>query len=422
MNVIATVEDLLEVAAGLTKYSESKITLDKSDVTIMHSIARQVFKGTPLTDRQFELVQEKLKTYKDQFNDNCNFDEVVTNLRMPLRQIDRSKYIRIVDSATVFKDKVYESYKENWNWIEVRFPFSKKLIVKIDKLVTNSSQGYEHKKGSHQHFFVLNEKNAFNIISELFESNFEIDEDLLSYYEVLKNMEKNKNDYIPGVYNFKLKNLNDKAIDYMISSIGEVSKETLSQYYDRREIYGLHHFDDTDLNNSLFELNPLAQKIASRKSLQVFVSSKKYNFNQVVESLIELDRFPVLVMIPDRNHLDYLAQVHQAFKNIINQDDSSVLFRLENSDSEGASFNDYVRNNKLNNSLDKNTKIVYTLNNKLPKPLIKSDWRPLAILVLDSTRTGQQMTMYTEMCDLTIHYDEEMSQFLRFKRHGIQEL
>ena len=57
---IYTVEDLLESIAGLT--TSYNMTLERNDMTIMYSIARQVHKGVALTDKQLELVQEKLKT------------------------------------------------------------------------------------------------------------------------------------------------------------------------------------------------------------------------------------------------------------------------------------------------------------------------------------------------------------------------
>ena len=60
-----TIEDLLEMLAGMR--TGAKIDIESSDATIMYSIARQVFKGTPLTDRQFALMQEKLQAYKPQF-------------------------------------------------------------------------------------------------------------------------------------------------------------------------------------------------------------------------------------------------------------------------------------------------------------------------------------------------------------------
>ena len=62
-----TIEDCLEILAGFRKESDG-FALIKEDYTIMYSIAKQVFKGTALTDRQFALMQTKLLSYSDQFN------------------------------------------------------------------------------------------------------------------------------------------------------------------------------------------------------------------------------------------------------------------------------------------------------------------------------------------------------------------
>ena len=43
---------------------------------------------------------------------------------------------------------------------------------------------------------------------------------------------------------------------------------------------------------------------------------------------------------------------------------------------EAMQFNQYVKSQGLNNIVDKNTKIVYISNNKIPKPLMKSGFRP----------------------------------------------
>ena len=96
IKTLLNIEDCLEAASGL--HNTNFITIDNSDKTIMHSIARQVFKGTALTDKQFALMQEKLVKYKDQFeNLDCDFEFIITQLRQPLRQIDRSKYIKVID-------------------------------------------------------------------------------------------------------------------------------------------------------------------------------------------------------------------------------------------------------------------------------------------------------------------------------------
>ena len=58
-NLENTVEDYLERLVGLQD-DNVKYTLDSSDISILRSIGRQVFKGIALTDRQHELVKNKL--------------------------------------------------------------------------------------------------------------------------------------------------------------------------------------------------------------------------------------------------------------------------------------------------------------------------------------------------------------------------
>ena len=59
---VKTIECCLE-----TLVYEPAFTIDKADVTILTSIARQLRKGTALTDRQYALVKTKMLEYKIQF-------------------------------------------------------------------------------------------------------------------------------------------------------------------------------------------------------------------------------------------------------------------------------------------------------------------------------------------------------------------
>ena len=408
-----TIEDLLELISSLQQ--GPKIQIHSSDVNFLYSIGRQVFKGTPLTDRQYHAVKEKLFQYKDQLQD-CNFELAIDNLRMPLRQIDRSKYIKIVDHTDVAGNKVYESFKNDWKWIKIRFPFSKKLIILLDKI---SKQYYEHEKGSHIHYFRFNEQNTFDIVESFKNKEFEIDNELINQYNEILEMKNNKKDYVPGIYNFKLKNLNQNAIDYIISSVGEPNIDNLALFKDRKDTLGLEYFDDDNLNESIFKLSPLSQKIVNRTSSNVLVTPESYTFNTVAESLLELNRFPLLVLLNESSALDELHLINKSFNGFINSTESSVLFRLDNENN--ANFNNYVKDNNLNSPLDKSTKVVYINSNKVPKPLIKSDWEPEAMLLMSSFRLRQHSTILAENVDLVIHYDNNMSQVMRIKE-GIQKL
>jgi len=135
----------------------------------------------------------------------------------------------------------------------------------------------------------------------------------------------------------------------------------------------------------------------------------------VLESLLELNRFPILVILPTENPLDNLIKLHKGLTNIIFEQDMSVLFRVDNDKDTGKHFNDYIRLNKLNNPLDKNTKVVYINSSKFPKPLLKSEWKPNAVLTISSQRMNTKVSDYVKPLDLVIHYDTDISPFHRVK-------
>ena len=82
------------------------------------------------------------------------------------------------------------------------------------------------------------------------------------------------------------------------------------------------------------------------------------------------------------------------------------MFRLENMES-GIKFNEYVRENGLNNKLANNTKIVYINNKKIPKPLLRFNWEPEGVLCLDTTRNYSKVNQFEEEFDLVIQYSSE---------------
>lgn len=401
-----TIEDCLELLVGLR--GQSKFSIESSDHTILQSIGRQVFKGVALTDRQYDLVKSKLLKYKSQFTAlEYDIEDSVKNLRLPLRQINREKYIALYTDS------------DKQQWIQIRFPFSKKLIVLIESLVKYPSE-YKHQKGTHEHLFKFTEKNVFQIVDIFKNKDFKIDDIIIEAYDSLVEINNNKQDYIPGIYNFKFKNLNGNVIDYAISTIGEPSIDNLAIYKDRSSYFGLHHFDQKDLDASSRNLSVLSQKLIHRVKPTVLINPEKYTILNVTDSLIELDRFPLLVVLTEANALDELCIVHRAVRNVIDIGEETVMFRLEN-DSH-SNFNDYIRENKLNSPIDKNTKIVYISNNKVPKPLVKSMWRPLTTLLMSSVRSNSLVSAFISQSDLSLHYDKEVSQFMRFQKEGIQEL
>ncbi len=402
-----TIEDLLELSAGLQ--GQAKIQLDSSEVTIIYSIARQTFKGVALTDRQYALMQEKLAKYREQFTAlEYNFDTAINTLRKPLRDIDRRKHIKLVDQP----DHDLQTYTKDLGskipWFYVRFPFSKSLIVSIENCKSDT-RTYYHPKGSHTHYFLATEKNVFNVINEFKNKEFEIDNALMDYYNRILETDHHPELYLSGVFENKLCNIHPKAQEIINQEMPELSEETLVLYYDRRYRYGLEYFSKKPQNKNL------AYEIAVRKDAVYHSKPSVEHLTTLVESLYSLDRFPLLVVVDENFPEEQLHDVLGKFKYIVPSEQQSVLFRLPN-DGAGASFNEYIRENKLNNWVDKNTKIVYINNNKLPKLTINGEWKPIAALCFNSQLNRVVDTYIKNYCDLIIFREEQMNLMRKYSR------
>ena len=369
------IEDYLELFAGIhQEQKELKFFCSKKDEVLMFSLGKQVLRQTALTDRQHELAKKKLLEYKEQF-DVYGFDDFekdLDSLRMPIRSINRQKLI----SLKQINDKIY---------IAVRFPFSKKMIKHIEFLQRlQPKKNYDSKTKTH--LIDFSEKTLFEIVSKLKDCNFEIEEDVKEIYGILKIMDDDKENNAPGIYGFEIKNLHAKAIDYAVTSIGEPNVDNLVAYKDRENLLGLKHFDDVELQKAISNLQPLTKKIMQRTNSMIFIDDNEYTFNNIVESVLELYRFPLLIVLPKDNEYDVLSHTYKSFKNIIPNESISVLFRLDNDSEEGRDFNQFVKKNELNSPLDNSTKIVYISSNKIPKPLIASDWYPELGIVIKNFR------------------------------------
>ena len=396
-----TAESCIEILSGThPTHSYTGTGTNNSDKSLLLSLAKQTYKGTPYTDRQFDLVKQKINLYRQILIDvGVDVDRAKDNLRFPLRSIDRSRWIGIRNV-------------EDTDYIAVRFSFNKKLISFIDQLRSKEhTKLYDEKEKIH--YFPFNESNVYKIISMLKEKNFNIESDLEKIYEKVQMMQNNKKDYIPGIYGFKLKNLNDKAVEYIVSDVGkEPNADNLALYKDRDALYGIEHFDEEDLNESVKNLTTLSQKIVRRKCPNVLIDSDVFTVNNIVETVLELNRFPVLVCLQPQTDFDDLSHIYKCFKNIFSNDDFCVLYRKDNNTAENKYFNQFIKLNGLNNSLANNSKIVYTTQDRVTKTLLKSNWKPKSALVFGCSRTNKMETYLNEL-DLVMYYDTDISPFLR---------
>jgi len=392
-NMLKTIEDCLETIAGL-RDSHSNLNFESEEFTIMNSISRQVFRGTALTDRQHALVKEKLTKYIPMLEavGYENVERAIEGLRNPIRQINRSKFIKLVDAPTDFRDR------DEKQVIAIRFPFKKSDIVLINE-IQHSAQGYHHVKGEHVHYFSFTENNLLQIGDRFFQKDYEIDPMLKEKYQQIKTIKSNPNEYLPYIENNKLKNIKPE----LQKIIENETDNDIVKIYDRRFRYCL---DNITVN--LRESN-LEGKIASRNELTYLSKPSAENIDTILYALYNLDRFPMLVVLHD----DIESQLHEVltfFRDLISTEHQCVLFRTEEKES---GFNQLIKDRNLNNWLDNDTKIVYINSNKLPKLLLETSWRPNCTFAYNSNNNKHVQFYIKNNCDLIVHREETVSPFTR---------
>ena len=416
-----TIEECLELMAGLTvnaTVTPAFIVLDR-DKKIIFDIAKKVFKGTALTDRQLEAVKKILITrYKSQFKmRGIDLENSVNNLRQPLRHLDRSEYIRLEEGIN-FVEPYWSGFVPN-KVIVIRFPFNMtytKIINEVRKLLVADLSRYYSQRLKDKYILPYTEKITHRLISKFKSKIKDIDPVLLDVHDQCEKIYKKSEQYVPGIYNYQIKNTSEVVTKYHQEYFGDPAKENLHLYYDRKEKMGLKYFDKDELTQSIHNLSALSKAIIERQYSRINVDLKKWPIENVIDTIMELRRFPLMVVVKgntEKDSLEDLHSTHKMFKNIIPNNEIAVLARCKNSTTFGKEFNNYVKDNQLNNSLAKSTKIVYITSKKIPKPLLTSEWEPEAVLVCDNTRSYSKVDQYVNTIDLQLQINGQESYWNR---------
>ena len=378
------------------------IGINDNDNQILSSISKQCKKGTALTDRQYELVKNKLESKADVLlQHDIVLGEYET--RLPIREIDRSKYIKVVTLSEI-KDNVYETYKSNEVWFKVRFPFSKKHIVKLESVISKCrrrGKNYIHNKGSHEHYFKKDPNIALALVEAFEKCDFDIEDQIVDMAEKSKTIKDSYKDYLPHFSNNQFFNVDQMIVD-------NIDQDDIYKIKDNSIRHG-YTIALTANNSSLLDI------VVNRTKAEVLADPSHYSMHNIAETFERLDRYPIVVVIDANNEYEQVKEIYNAFNMIVPDEKQSVLFRIENTDKENYQLNDFIKNHNLNNWVDSQTKIVYIRKNKLPKILLNSGFKPKTMLGKTSYRLNSMVTSYiTFNCDLVMFNDDTSSSFNRF--------
>lgn len=416
-----TVEDILMMLAGIDK-GYGRFTIPVDDRGVLVSIAKQVANKVALTERQLVLVHERLsrRVYVEQLIKagltSEQYQTAIATTYYPVREVDRSRSITVINTLEHEEierrvlDRMSKNHK-NATWIKIAFPFNKRLIGLVDGLVDASgTNAYMHESGTREHFFRFHDNIAFLCVAMLKDEGFEIDSELLEYYEKLEQIRDNKEKYLPYAKDGRVENLHPSAQDILTEKLGAPCVDNFFRYKDRSLMYGIEYFDEELLAQSMTGCTMLTRKIVNRTSPEVLVVPKDFSIGQIVESMVQLERLPMLFILGPENAESDLRRVHDRVKDHVSSEEISVLFRMDNDKNPG--FNEFVKNQNLNSPVTENTKVVFVSRDKMPKPLLQSGWLPDSVVRVGSNRLQLKVGLWTHECDLIVHYDTVASPWL----------
>lgn len=413
--MIYTVEDCLEIMMGFSDILVSPpFELLERDKKILQSIGSKTFKGVGLTDKQLAVIKKILLTnYVQQFSDRgIDLIKSLEQLRGPLRELDRSTFIKIEKVKDIPElNQVYNkgNFGIELKVIVLRFPFNMsyaRLINDIKKKFRYDDRYFNY---NNHYLFPYEEKYVYHLIYKFKDKIKDIDPELLEVYKKLCEINEHPDQHIPGIYDYQIRNVPNEYINHLHNNIGIPSKENLYLYQDRRQALALEFMNNSAVQESLGKIDILSQKIALRKTFIVNINKNKWTLDQVIGSLNQLLRFPLLVVLNEKTALNDYHEIYSRLKLMFLNSQHSVMFRLPNHGDNNIEFNQRIAEDRTNNLIDENTKVVYISHKRVPKPLIKSKWQARAAISLRSEREHNQVQNFLQQYDLIIQYDNEES-------------
>ena len=384
---MTTVDQLLLKIIQLTNPTIEEL-LDKKDARVLRSIGSIIASPNFITENQSNLLVKILQANKDKITGVS--DELADALLFPLW----SKVFRKIDPVK----KMYISSNTDENLqIILDFTYSSSIRKKLQDL-SKTVMGLHATAPGKTFVADLTEQNIVILIDELRPLEFAIDEKLQNFYNIIKSWSEEdiKNQFLLTTIthaNFQ------KQITADLGTETAIDDHVIN---DRSMRYQYFHKKSEKIPENLVEI------IANRLTPRVWINKKEISIDEIVRSLLHLKRFPILAVFDSyniKNSLDDLKNLTQSLENIGIYNHVGIYFRLSN-DTIGKEFNQYIAEKQLNCNLDNETKVVGVQSGKIPKFLLKTNWKPMSVISIGSPLRNSKTAAYANGCDLIISYSD----------------
>ena len=376
------------------------ITVSPNDISVIYSLSSQIVTGVGFTEKQSILAIRLSKKYQKSLSVALLRDITPfltePEFKLPLRVLNTSKVIRI-KKTDIPNKKV----------ISVTFPYHEITIIHIKEFKRQSMypQGINWNAETRSWEFDLREENIIWLNSNIVNDSFSVDEEFNDIVKQVNEVKQNIENYVPMVI-FEGDHFSFKNIPSMVPQ--PTSVDLLDVLVEARK-YGITTWDDSiDLALTQLDIDKeLKEFLISPNLTKIPENNKKISIDTVNE--IVSRSLPCLVVIPGGSELKHIEFFYRLFLKLeISTNEMSVLFRLDGEN--GKKFNNFVKEEKLNNPISDKTKIVF-ISGRVPKPMIESKIQFSAILNLGISGVHYTLSNYLRNHHFVISYTLKDSDF-----------
>lgn len=364
-------------------FYQPDILWENKDKKILESLSHQLKNGVFLTENQGNLLLKILTDYRDKL------EKSTTSSLLFLESPLWSKEFRLLDIVkTIFLKK------SDFSEIFIEFSYNKKIKEKLFSLTKSVYGSIVHHKNN-LYSVPLTENNICLLVDTFKEYGFKFDEKLINFYKEIEEI-KSK-----SAVTFDItKTTNVRLLEQLQEEIGSNNISSTIFLHDRKLKFQYAY-------TQVLEENSLKGLIAKRSDVDVYINSNSYSFKDVLSAIIDLQRFPLLIIF-DYYRPDFckklLDQIRQTFVDLDIKEKVGIYFRLDNNLNQD--FNTRIADLGYNTYLDSDTQLVGLSNKQLPKFLVKEGWKPKAVLCFSPSFKNTKINSYCDSVDLKICYSE----------------
>lgn len=397
------VEDVLEILAGIVP-KKVNVKIDRSERSLITSLANQVHKQTALTDRQLDLALAKISKYRVGLEANSvDVDEVLLTkpLRMPLRVIDRSQKIYFDYSNNFREQRIHVKssfFNKNDNfWGKIREQLSGQIVYEKSVMSVPAT-----------------ELNLHVLVSALNPLDYEIDQEVQEIFEKIEEILKNREKFIPQIVineaGVLIENVPDQCLKAAQLEFPSIVDENLISCASGLKKYGIFEKSQEIVKKiESANVSELTKNSALSSTTRFRVIPTKYSLKNVVETVNTLNQWPLLVIIEENsNTFSQILELHGALSEFVPNEEMTVFFRLGNENNGSKDFSQFVKDNSLNGFIDQKTKVVFISKNRIPKPLFRANWNPQTALALINYDFGKT-SAYLNDLSFVYYYNDAIS-------------